>query len=203
MKTIKFIVLLLLMAFCFPAIAQDAPVSCENPLPEFNDAVKGKITSQIKTAYQYFMYSTDIAAGNTYEQRMSNFNDAALMTLNEFVRLRKREYRATICSYHKEDWNKPGNSSRRTLTCQPGFYLLQETLVRTTNGDWKGGPWWKENSITWKTGGHRASKTKVDIKAKYAERSIQNGITAELNFVRKELNDLGIPTSLPPFIDEI
>jgi hypothetical protein len=93
------------------------------------------------------------------------------------------------------------------MTCQPGFYLMKETLVHTTNGDWKGGPDWSPNndnptSITWETGGHHKNATFAEIKARYAESYIQNKVVEELNIARKELNDLGIPTDLPPFLDE-
>ena len=88
---------------------------------------------------------------------------------------------------------------------QPGFYLMTNTVEHTTNGDWKGGPYWKPNSttptsITWRTGGHRKNKTFVKIDAIYLEEYIKNTIIKELNSARKELNDLGIPTEIPPFL---
>lgn len=195
-----------LLAFFFlmalhPVFSQDQPVSCTNAVTAFNEVRKGQITSQIRNAHQYYMYSSDPAAGNTYPERMANLNNVIKQIFQEFMKVRRSEYRATICKYHGIDWNRAGNSSWRTLTCQPGFYLLQETLERTTNGDWKGGPIWTENSIRWKTGGHRSSRTFVNIDAKYKEDYIAKVVVDELNIARKELNDLGIPTEVPAFLD--
>lgn len=185
--------------------AQDQPTRCENSVTSFDAIMKGKITSQVRTAHQYYMYSSDPNAGNTYEERTSNLQKEITKTFQAFMNNRREEYRKTSCYYYKVDWNKPGNSSNRTLTVQPGFYLLTGTLKRTMNGDWKGGPAWSPNetkptAITWRTGGHGKSNTFVDIQAKYDEDYIVNTVIGELNSARKELNDLGIPTEVPPFL---
>ncbi|MBT2620819.1 MULTISPECIES: hypothetical protein [Chryseobacterium] len=187
--------------------AQDPPRSCEHSVSLFDAIIKGKITSQVRTAHQYYMNSSDPNAGSTYEERTANLQKEIAKTFQAFMKVRREEYRKTICHYYKTDWNKPGNSSYRTLTVQPGFYLLVNTLKRTTNGDWKGGPIWQPDStaptsIRWKTGGHRRSETFVDIQAMYGESYIKTTIVNELNLVRKELNDLGIPTEIPPFLEE-
>lgn len=186
--------------------AQDMPVKVENAITAFDDNMKGKITSQVRTAHQYYMNSSDPNAGNTYEQRTTNLQTEIVKTFQAFMKARQIEYRKTKHYYYKEDWNKPGNSSKRTITVQSGFYLLTGSINRTMNGDWKGGPVWKPNetqpiSITWKTGGHGKSKTFVDIHAMYKEAFIKTSIINELNQARKELNDLGIPTELPPFLE--
>jgi hypothetical protein len=192
---------------CFNSIqAQDSPRSCKNPVTPFDEVMKGKITSQVRTAHQYYMHSTDPNAGNTYEQRTANLQAAVVKTFSAFMAARRAEYRKTMCNYYKVDWNQAGNSSWRTLTVQPGFYLITDSLKRTTNGDWKDGPNWQPNknfptSITWQTGGHRKNNTFVDIQARYQEEYIKEVIVKELNLARKELNDLGIPTELPPFLD--
>jgi len=203
----KFIMLCAVLACVTTSIlAQDQPRKCQNQVTPFDEIIKGKIKSQVKTAHTYYMTSTDPAAGSNYEERTNNLNREIMRTFQAFMSARRMEYRQVECNYFKEDWNKPGNHSKRTLTVLPGFYLLKETLKRTQNGDWKGGPAWKPNtdkprSITWKTGGHRRSKTFVDIMAKYHESHIRTLITAELNQVRRELNDQGIPTELPPFLE--
>jgi hypothetical protein len=179
----------------------DAPRSCRNVVSPFNEIMKGKITSQVRNAHTYFMTSTDPAAGGSYPERTANLALYVSRTFQEFMHIRRNEYRAMICNYYKTDWNKPGGFSRRTLTCQPGFYLLQETLKRTTNGDWKGGPYWTLNTISWDTGGHGRSETFVDIDAKYHESAIQQIVYSELNVARQELNSIGIPTELPPFLN--
>lgn len=187
--------------------AQDKPTKCENSVTPFDASMKGKITSQVRTAHQYYIFSTDPNAGNTYEQRTLNLQNEIIKTFQAFMKVRREEYRKTICYYYKTDWNRGGSSSYRTLTVQPGFYLLTGTLKRTMNGDWKRGPYWLPNgtrptSIKWKTGGHRRNETFVDIQAVYNEDFIKNTIINELNQARKELNDLGIPTEIPPFLEE-
>lgn len=204
MKTL-FITSLILAITINSFRAQDQPTGCSNQTSKFDDIMKGKITSQVRTAHQYFMYSPDPNAGNTYEQRTENLQKEIARTFQAFMKVRKEEYQKTTCSYFKRDWNKAGNSSNRTLTVQPGFYLMTNTVEHTTNGDWKGGPYWKPNSttptsITWRTGGHRKNKTFVKIDAIYLEEYIKNTIIKELNSARKELNDLGIPTEIPPFL---
>lgn len=186
--------------------AQDLPTGCENKTSPFDDIMKGKVTSQVRTAHQYYMYSKDPKAGETYAERTENLQKEIARTFQAFMKIRKEEYKKTICSYYKTDWNQPGRSSNRTLTVQPGFYILPHTLKRTTNGDWKGGPNWAPNevsptSITWRTGGHRRSDTFVDIKAMYNEDHIKKTIIDELNSAQKELNDIGIPTEIPPFLE--
>ena len=187
--------------------AQDKPTKCENSVASFDANMKGKNTSQVRTAHQYYIFSSDPNAGNTYEQRTSNLQKEIIKTFQAFMKVRREEYRKTRCYYYKTDWNKGGNSSYRTLTVQPGFYLLTATLKRTMNGDWKKGPYWQPNetsptSIRWKTGGHRRNETFVDIQAIYSEDYIKTTIVNELNQARKELNDLGIPTEIPPFLEE-
>lgn len=186
---------------------QDKPTKCENQVTPFDESMKGRITSQVRTAHQYYMYSPDPNAGNTYEQRTLNLQKEIAKTFQAFMKTRREEYRKTICYYYQVDWNQRGRSSNRTLAVQPGFYLLIGTLKRTMNGDWKGGPVWRPNevkptSITWRTGGHGRSDTFVDIQAKYDEDYVDKTIITELNLARKELNDLGIPTEIPPFLDE-
>ncbi|WP_126971539.1 hypothetical protein [Gynurincola endophyticus] len=186
-------------------LAQDRPVSCENAVTPFNDLMKGRIISQVRTAHQYFMNSPDAGAGKDYTERTNNLQKEITRTFEAFILARKSEYKKTICRYYKTDWNKAGESSNRTLTVQPGFYLLTDSLKRTKNGDWKGGPNWKPNknfptSITWSTGGHRRNETFVDIKAVYKDDFIEKMILSELNAVRKELHELGIPTELPPLL---
>lgn len=187
--------------------AQDAPTSCENPVSSFNDVVKAKITSQVRTAYQYYMTSTDPGVGNTYGERTANLQKEIAKTIKAFMDTRRVEYRKTICSYYKTTRANAGNSKMNTITVQPGFNLITATIDRTMNGDWKGGPSYSPNettptSITWKTGGHSTSNTYVNIKAKYNEDYIKTIIQQELAIAKNELNDLGIPIELPPFLDE-
>lgn len=98
------------------------------------------------------------------------------------------------CKYHGIDWNQPGRSSWRTITCDPGFAFVPETIDHTLNGDCKDGPKYNTGytSLSWKTGGHRRSETYVNIDAKYV--NVKNKVNDELNQAREVLNDAGIPT---------
>ena len=178
--------------------AQNQPKSCTNPLEPFSEALKNKITSQVKIAKEYFMTSPDIAAGKTFEERTTNLNNAITRTFKAFIEKRTMEYQQVVCHYEGVDWNKAGNSSWRTITCQPGFYFIENTLVHTTNGDCKDGPKWTSNTLKWKTGGHQRSETYAKVDAKYSEAFISSKVIEELNIARKELNEIGIPTEIPP-----
>ena len=198
MKTILNIVLIFLLLTGNVVLAQDSPRSCANSVSSFDEIIKGKITSQIKTAHNYFMNSIDSAAGNSYEQRTANFNIAVKKTFQEFMKVRREEYQKTICSYYKEDWNstQSSSSSWRTITCQTGFILISSSIK--TTGPIIDGPLFTSTTVKWKTG---RPKTSVDIQAKYDENYIVKIIIVELNKAQIDLNATGIPTEVPPFLD--
>lgn len=183
--------------------AEDVPTSCANPVPLLDSLGRSQMAARVRTAHQYYMNSTDASAGRTLEERTANFDRAAADLFRTLRRERTARYEATVCDYKGVDWNQGGRSSWKTLSVEPGFYLVTSTLERTTNGDWKGGPEWGGDpsfptSIRWKTGGHRRSETFVNIKARYLTAHITEQVRAELTSVREELARLGIPTgSLP------
>ncbi|WP_326980987.1 hypothetical protein VUJ46_11860 [Chryseobacterium sp. MYb264] len=196
----------ILMLCIYSFQAQDLPTGCKNQADTFNDIMKGKITSEVRAVHLYYFGSEKPQAGSTYNEKAENLQKEIKRIFQAFMKARREEYKKTVCSYYKTDWNQAGKSSFRTLTVQPGFYLLKKTLKRTTNGDWKGGPDWTQDesfptSITWKTGGNKKNETFVDIKAMYNEDYIKNIIIEELNSARKELNSIGIPTEIPPFVE--
>lgn len=174
--------------------------SCENQVPLFDSSARDQIAARIKTAYQYHMTSTDPAAQGTYEQRLERFNTAATADLRAFRDLRRSQYQATVCRYDgSRRTSGRGARSATTLTVAEGQYLLRETLERTTNGDWKGGPNYggpadAPTSITWVTGGYRPARTFVRIQAKYSESFIRTRVQQELADVRRVLADANIPT---------
>lgn len=176
------------------------PVFCENPIQAFNSSVRDQIVARIKTAYEYFLHSQDPAAQGTYEQRMERFNSAAAAELRTFRDLRRSQYQATRCRYEATNHTTSrGARDAKTLTVDEGHYLLRETLERTTNGDWKGGPDYggpadAPTSITWVTGGYRPADTFVRIWAKYSESFIRTKVQEELADIRKVLADANIPT---------
>jgi hypothetical protein len=173
----------------------DNPTSCTGSLPPFSDLRRGQITSEIVIAKDYYIDPRN--QEGTFEERRTKLRIVIKKVFSEFIEQRTKEYQSVKCHYKGVDWNKPGNSSWRTITCQPGFYFIESSLVRTMNGDWKGGPVWGTNhsTLSWKTGGHGNSKTFVDVDAEYFQ--IDNKILDELNIARNILHDLGIPTELP------
>jgi hypothetical protein len=173
----------------------DNPVSCTGSLPPFSDVRRGQITSEIVIAKDYYLDPRN--QEGTLEERRTKLRVVIKKIFSEFISQRTKEYKSVKCHYRGVDWNKPGGSSWKTITCQPGFYFIEGTLVRTMNGDWKGGPVWGINhsSLSWKTGGHRRSETFAEVDAEYFQ--IEHRILDELNSARKILHDLGIPTELP------
>lgn len=173
----------------------DNPVSCNGSLSPFTDVRRGKITSEIIIAKDYYMDPRN--QEGTLEERMAKVRIVIKKVFTEFVTKRTAEYKSVKCHYRGIDWNQAGNSSWKTITCQPGFYFIEGSLNRTQNGDWKDGPVWGVNhsTLSWKTGGHRRSETFAEVDAEYFQ--IDNKVLDELNSARKILHDLGIPTEYP------
>ncbi|MFW0736734.1 hypothetical protein [Flavobacterium sp. T12S277] len=176
-------------------VVVDAPVSCTGSLPPFTDVRRGKITSEIIIAKDYYLDPRN--QEGTLEERREKVRMVIKKIFSEFVAQRTAEYKSVKCHYRGIDWNKAGGSSWKTITCQPGFYFIAGSLVRTQNGDWKRGPEWGVNysTLSWKTGGYRKNKTFAEVDAEYFD--IDNKVLDELNSARKILHDLGIPTELP------
>lgn len=179
-----------------PAHVNENPtVACTGTLPPFDDVRKGEITGNIILAKDFYLDPRNNFG--SLERRRAKLDSVTRRVFLAFIDKRGQEYRAVKCHYRGVDWNQAGNSSWRTMTCPAGFAFVPSTLVRTTNGDWKGGPNWGANysSISWKTGGYRRSETFAEIDAVYA--NIDEKIRAELNSARQVLTDRGIPTTLP------
>ena len=172
----------------------DNPVRCSGSLSPFTDVRRGQITREMIIAKDSYIDPRN-QEGNLEERRIK-LRAVIKKVFTEFISQRTKEYKSVKCHYRGIDWNKPGGSSWKTITCQPGFYFIKGSLVRTMNGDWKGGPVWGTNysSLSWKTGGHRRSETFAEVDAEYFQ--IDQKVLDELNSARKILHDLGIPTEL-------
>lgn len=186
---------------------QDMPEKCENPVSNFYDEMKGRIISQVRSAHHYYLNSKDPGVGNDYTERMANFQIENGKTFSAFMKARRLEYQKTLCSYSASVKANAGDTKTATLTAQTGFHFIPASIVRTQSGEWKGGPYYYPNeteptSFSWKTGGNRSSRTNVKISAKYKEDFIKSSIEAEIAVATKELNDLGIPVDIPPFLNE-
>ena len=188
-------ILILFILVPFLSNEQNVPTSCTGTLKAFDSVRQGSITSEVIIAKDYYLDPRNNIGDLT--RRRAKLDSVTRKVFLSFINTRKKEYEAIKCHYKGVDWNQAGNSSWRTLTCQPGFAFVESSLVRTQNGDWKRGPFWGPNfsTIRWKTGWYRRSETHVDIDAVYFE--IDKKVIDELNIARKSLFDLGIPTELP------
>lgn len=176
----------------------DTPLRCSGKLEPWDELQRGKITSEIEMAYHYYM---NLGNGGTLEERRAKLNQKVKETFSKFFTDRKKEYESVRCKYRKEMKANRGHYKWATLKCQPEFQFKKESLKRTQNGNWKEGPIWKNNftEMTWKTGGHRTSKTFAELDAGYLD--INKRVIDELNSARKVLFDRGIPTELPTNIE--
>lgn len=170
----------------------DQPVSSTGHLRPWDDMQRGAIVAEIQLAHEYYMNPHN--PEGSLEERRAALDRTIKATFTGFVNARTKEYESVRCHYRGIDWNQAGNYSWRTLTCQPEFRFVRESLKHTTNGDWKAGPVWGQNDsqMSWRTGGHGRSETFAELDAVYAD--IPGRVLAELNSSRAILHDRGIPT---------
>lgn len=189
----------------YAASLKSVPQSWIHPMPpSFNDVMKGQITSQVRDAHQYFMYSNGPDVGRDYDERKANLQKKISSTFKAFLTARYKEYEKTLCLYYATTQSNAGNTKSNTITAENGLNLIPDSIDRTTSGEWKGGPYYAPDeinpvSVSWTTGGNRTASTYVYIKGKYNIEFIKGIIVTELNIARRELHELGIPTELPPF----
>jgi hypothetical protein len=88
MNMTKSSVLLLFLLTSKFLVAQDKPVSCGVTVSSFDDIMKGKITSQVRNAHNYYMNSNDPSVGRTYEERTANLNKEITKTFQAFMTAR-------------------------------------------------------------------------------------------------------------------
>jgi hypothetical protein len=174
------------------AASPDQPVRREGTFRPWDAVQRGSIVAEIQLAHAYYMDPRN--AEGTLEQRRALLNKAVELTFMKFVDARTSEYRTVRWHYRGVDWNQGGNSSWKTLTCDPDFQFVRESLVHTENGDWKAGPIWGSNDtqMSWRTGGHHRNETFAELAAVYA--NIPGRVLDELNSARAILHDRGIPT---------
>lgn len=170
----------------------DQPVRCEGRLRLWDDVQRGEIVAEIQLAHAYYLDPRN--PGGTLEERRNALDVKIRGTFETFIEKRTKEYGSVRCRYRGIDWNQGGNSSWKTLTCQPGFVFDTNSVVRTENGDWKAGPVWGAGNtqMSWRTGGHRRNETFAELDAVYA--NIPERVLEELNSARAILHDRGIPT---------
>lgn len=173
----------------------DTPQYCNGNLRPWTDVKKGEIASEIIMAEKYYMDPRN--SEGTYEVRRGKLRVIIKEIFTKFINERTKEYESVVCHYRGIDWNQAGNSSWKSITCREDLRLDRNTLVHTTNGDWKGGPSYtnEDRTMSWKTGGHRRSETFAEIDARFY--NIDKLVINELNSARQILQDRGISTELP------
>jgi hypothetical protein len=173
----------------------DTPQYCKGNLTPWTEVKKGEIASEIIMAEKYYMDPRNNEG--TYEERREKLRAIIKKVFTKFINDRTKEYESVVCHYRGIDWNQAGRSSWKSITCREDLRFDRNTLVRTTNGDWKGGPNYSngDRTMSWKTGGHRRSETFAELDARYYD--IDKLVINELNTARQLLQERGIATELP------
>lgn len=183
------------------------PVVFENPLPNGVD-YSNEIISQVKVAKEYFMTSTDVAAGRTYEERVRNLSIAVKKLFENFLIRRRPQYEAVRFNFSGSDW-ATGKTTPKTEYIETNKYVFYKIEKSPTGGDWKGGPVingvdkrdWIDGDIDggdvyWKTGGHGRATTSWKIYARYSIAGINFLVEQELIEIRRQLHMLSLPSDL-------
>jgi len=175
-----------------------------NQVPSLSE-FSGEIVSKVKLAKEYYMTSQDPDAGNTFEERTANLSKKIKSLFKEFREKRTTQYQNVQIVFTGSDW-ATGKHTSKTVTIPKNVYIFTK-IVRTTNGDWKGGPdingvnraeWFEGDipggSVTWTTGGHRRAETFWTINAKYTSDYISSTIGIEEKSIKQMLNSQNLPT---------
>ncbi|GAA4336426.1 hypothetical protein GCM10023149_45190 [Mucilaginibacter gynuensis] len=165
------------------------------------------LVSKGKTAKDYYLTSTDPAAGSSFKERMDNLKAYIKEEFKSFSSKRALEYATLEWTFSSFDW-ATGHHATKTEVIAINTYIFTK-ISRTTNGDWKGGPiingvdqktWISGDiaggNVTWTTGGHGKAETKWTIWAKLDNEYILNMIQNELNNIKAQLNLLNVPTDV-------
>jgi hypothetical protein len=146
------------------------------------------VAADIKLEFYWYM-NPENSGGNTYEDRLRNFNVAAkkLMTLHEEDRT--KSYQNQVCHYRGEV-KCPGNNKdyKATLTCHDGFEFVQSSLTKSDNKSWKSGPTWSATTLTWVTVGKKRGFTFAAVDAKRTATAIASEVASERNDIVKYVN---------------
>lgn len=184
------------------AIAQSPKITNQvSSLSEYS----GKIVSKVKLAKDYYMTSTDSAAGRNFEERTANLSIKIKMLFQDFREKRTIQYQNVAIEFSGSDW-ATGKHTSKTVSIPSDTYIFTK-IVRTTNGDWKKGPtinnvdrnkWFEGDipggSVTWTTGGHGKAKTNWTINARYSQEYIKSSINSEEKNIKQILNSQNLPT---------
>lgn len=205
MKRIMLPVMLLLMAMSAPLSAAQMVVTA-NPVPGAEQFID-ELISRGKLAKDYFMTSTDEAAGKTFDERMGNLAKRIRVSLQEFAAKRTQHYKETRIQFSGSDWATRKHTPKLEEIAADTYIFT--AIERTRNGDWKGGPtiagvdragWTGGDipggSVWWVTGGHGHAETYWKIDARYADSYIARVVNEEVGRARKRLNVLNIPADL-------
>lgn len=177
-----------------PTQAEDSPTECFNK-PETIETSKNEIVAFGKTAKEFYMGS---AGSGSFEQRIAKLKSAIDEIINEFKSKRYNDYGKQVCQFYKNCHasNNHGRSRVKETLRIPSYYtLLTDTFERTMNGDFKGGPEYVGNYISWITGTESGSADAfISIKAKFANEYIQDVLVfEEVNQIKAALNLADIP----------
>ncbi|MDB5206111.1 MAG: hypothetical protein JWR72_1186 [Flavisolibacter sp.] len=163
---------------------------------------QGVIVTSIKLAKDYYMNSTDPAAGNTFQQRRANLLKEVKTMFSEFKTARTSEYQKVSYIFTDQiKCKKSGNDGNlklcwHTMPINEGCTVM--SIVKTENGNMKK---WEPSGNTFR---YAAGKTSpgtatvdVQIKANYSSEYIKNGLLEnDLKTIRAALDALNLPSDL-------
>jgi len=199
--SLKNIILSLMLLFS-ASVAK--PQSITNQVPSISE-FSGEIVSKVKLAKEYFMESNGPDVGRDFEERTANLSKRIVALFQEFREKRTTQYQNVQIVFTGSDW-ATGKHTSKTVSIPNDVYIFTK-IVRTTNGDWKGGPiingadrskWFEGDipggSVTWVTGGHGSAETAWTINAKYSAAYISSTINNEEKSIKEALHAVNLPT---------
>ena len=172
-----------------------------NQVPNLSN-IKGTIITNIRIAKEYFMNSTDQAAGHSYQERWSNLLNEVRRNFSGFKSSRTSDYGKVSYTFTDHiECKKSGNDGHlklcgHTMPINEGCTITN--IEKTQNGNLKR---WERKGNTFI---YAAGKTKrgnatinVKIQAVYSPKYITETLLEnDLNQIRAELNSLNLPTDL-------
>lgn len=163
---------------------------------------QGVIVTSIKLAKEYYMNSTDPAAGNTFQQRRANLLKEVKNMFADFKSTRTTEYQKV--SYIFTDFikcKKSGNDGNlklcwHVMSINEGCSITR--IEKTENGNMKK---WERTGNTFSYAAGKTSpgtaKVDVQIKANYSAPYITTGLLEnDLKLIRAALDVLNLPSDL-------
>lgn len=172
-----------------------------NQVPNLSN-IKGTIITNIRIAKEYFMNSTDQAAGHSYQERWSNLLNEVRRNFSGFKSSRTSDYGKVSYTFTDHiECKKSGHDGNlklcgHTMPINEGCTIT--SIEKTQNGNLK--KWERRgNTFIYAAGKTKPGTARIDVKIKavYSPEYITKTLLEnDLNRIRAELNSLNLPTDL-------